>query len=448
MSQSIDPSYQAALDYLYSYVDYSLVRNFRYNPGQFELGRMHQLLDALGQPHRQYPIIHVAGTKGKGSVSVLCAGALQATGYTTGLYTSPHLEDFTERIQINRLPISQSALVELVEFIKPMIAAIPKLTFFEITTALAFLYFARQGVNAAVIEVGLGGRLDATNACLPIVSVITSLSYDHMAVLGDTLAEIAAEKAGIIKPGVPVVSSPQLPEAMQVLESFAQERRSPLTRVGADLKFSPLQHTLDGQTLRILPPGKDTPLDLRIKLLGNHQVENAAVAYAALQSARQYGLEDIDTASIQEGFQTTSWSGRFEVLQQDPPLILDCAHNQDSASKLRKTLDDYFPGWPVVLVYGASEDKDIQGMLGHFLPIARQVVVVKSFHPRAADPEKLVSLIQEYNTPCIVIPDVADAVFSALELAGKDALVLVTGSIFVVAGARQAWQSKRSLEDS
>ena len=248
----IEVEYNKALDYLYSFVDYSLKHISELAKAEFNLDRMFALMKELGDPHTKYPIIHVAGTKGKGSVSALCASALQAAGYKTGLYTSPHLLDYTERIQINGEPISHEQLVELVEEIKPAVAKIPKLTTFEITTAIAFLTFAKQNVQAAVFEVGLGGRLDATNVLMPKVSVITSLSYDHMAVLGDTLAKIAGEKAGIIKEGVPVVSSPQKEEALQVLERVAKERNCPFILVGEDVKFERLTSSLDGQSLRII----------------------------------------------------------------------------------------------------------------------------------------------------------------------------------------------------
>ena len=202
----IETRYQETQDYLYSFVDFSMARAVRYSPELFNLDRMIEFAHYLGDPQKSYPIIHVAGTKGKGSVAAFCAGALQAAGYKVGLYTSPHLVDYAERIQINRQPISHPELIVLVDELRPFLDKGSQLTTFEITTALAFLYFARHGVDAAVIEVGLGGRLDATNIIIPQVSVITSLSYDHTQFLGDTLAEIAGEKAGIIKPGVPVVS--------------------------------------------------------------------------------------------------------------------------------------------------------------------------------------------------------------------------------------------------
>ena len=437
----VESKYQATLEYLYRFVDYSLVRNFRNSPGTFELGRMRSLVQALGNPQEAYPIIHIAGTKGKGSVSALCAEALRAAGYKVGLYTSPHLDDFAERIQFDGQPLLHADLVRLVDEQRAVLQSIPNITFFEITTALAFLYFAQQKATAAVIEVGLGGRLDATNVCRPRVAVITSLSYDHMALLGNTLAEIAGEKAGIIKEGAPVVLSPQKKEAGEVVRRVAQERGAELIEVGKDYRFAALSHALEGQTLRVWKAseeGEGKAAELMIPLLGAHQVENAATAYTALRVACQQGIS-LTEAQIREGFRRVTWPGRFEVLQREPGVVVDCAHNRDSAEKLRKTVDDYFPGKPVVLVFGASEDKDIDGMLDELMPRIAQVILVKSYHPRAADPEKLVELVQKYGKPAQIIPKVTEALEEALKLGVEGALVLVTGSIFVASGARIAW---------
>ena len=278
---------------LYSFVDFSLAHTFRYSPEKFNLERMRAFAHALGDPHTRYPVIHIAGTKGKGSVAALCASALQAAGYKVGLYTSPHLDDYAERIQINGQQIPHEELISRVEELKPLIDSIPELTTFEITTGLAFDYFARQGVTAAVIEVGLGGRLDATNIVTPLVSVITSISYDHTQLLGDTLAKIAYEKAGIIKPGVPVVVHPQVDEAQQVLEQVAHERGCQLDPGWSGLSRLRFQPTFVG---RADHPGFGTkpdqvsrhhPIPLSIPLLGQHQVWNAATAYAALVTAAE-----------------------------------------------------------------------------------------------------------------------------------------------------------------
>jgi len=230
--------YQEALDYIYSFVDYSRTHQANLSPENFDLTRMVDFLDLLGTPHKKFPSLHVAGSKGKGSVSAFCASVLQAAGFKVGLYTSPHIKDFEERMQINRVPISRNTLAEYVEEIKPAVESIPKLTTFEIMTGLAFLFFARQKVDIAVIEVGLGGRLDATNIITPLVSVITSLYLDHVTILGETLEEIAAEKGGIIKPGIPVVSAPQEEKALNVIEKIAAQHGSPLIKVEEEYPYS------------------------------------------------------------------------------------------------------------------------------------------------------------------------------------------------------------------
>jgi dihydrofolate synthase / folylpolyglutamate synthase len=431
-------AYQEAIDYLYRFVDYSLTRNFRNAADKFDLSRMHTFLALLDNPQRRYPVLHVAGTKGKGSTSALAASALQAAGYRVGLYTSPHLMEFTERIQVNGQPISPQELVDLVEQIKPAVSQVERLTTFELTTALGFLHFARKGVEVGVIEVGLGGRLDATNVVDPLVSVITSLSLDHVGVLGDTLAKIAYEKAGIIKPGRPVVLAPQVAEAREVIRATAAERGCRLVEVGEDVFYAGEEHSLDGQILRV--GLKDSPpVQLRIPLLGSHQVENAATAYAALQMTRESGLTIPDQA-IQAGFQQVSWPGRFELLRREPPLVIDSAHNRDSALRLRQTLDDYLPGKPVILIFGASEDKDVAGILAELLPRVTRVIATQSIHPRAADPKVLADLALQSGCPAVVITPVEQALTSALAQAGDWAVVLATGSLFIAAAVRETWQ--------
>lgn len=456
---NIEPEYQETLDYLYKFIDYSLVRNLRYSPEKFDLGRMYDFINVLGNPESSYPILHVAGTKGKGSVSAMCASALEAAGYRVGLYTSPHLTDFAERIRINGQPIPHQELVAIVNETKPKIESIPELTTFEITTALAFHYFRLQGVDVAVIEVGLGGRLDPTNVAVPIVSVITSISYDHTLILGDTLAQIAGEKAGIIKPGVPVVVAPQKDEALKVVERKAGQENAPLIQVGRDYLFAPLSHSLENQTLLVWSADEQSLLDeyiesggvneweptrLTIPLLGYHQVENAATAYAALRTARGQGLR-VSEEEIRAGFRTASWPARFELIQRHPPVIIDSAHNRDSALKLRLALDDYFPGQPVILIFGASEDKDIHGMFAELLPRVNQVVATRSVHPRAAEPEKLVEMAHQFGRPAVITESVEEALEEALRLAEKEAVVLVAGSIFVAAGVRDAWYERLQI---
>lgn len=430
----IETAYNQALDYLYSFVDYSLKHSSELAKADFNLDRMFALMELLGNPQGNYPIIHVAGTKGKGSTSALCASALQAAGYTVGLYTSPHLEDYVERIQINSEPISHAQLVDLVEEIKPHVAGIEKLTTFEITTALAFMAFAKYGVNAAVFEVGLGGRLDATNVVTPKVSVITSLSYDHMAVLGNTLALIAGEKAGIIKEGVPVVSSPQKDEAFEVLERAAKLKNAELTLVGRDVKFESGKSSLEGQEFCVEGSNVQT---FHVPLLGFHQIENAVTAYTALNAS---GIPITDE-QIRKGFSRVKWRARFEVARREPPVIFDSAHNQDSFEKLRETLETYFPGRQVYLIFGASEDKNIPGMFAEMKPKIRKIIITRADHPRALEVEKIQSLVEQAGVESEALVPVKDALARALELSSNDgSIVLSAGSIFVTAEVMREWK--------
>jgi len=434
---NVETSYNLALDYLYSFVDYSLKHSSELAKADFNLDRMRDLMVELGNPQDQYPIIHVAGTKGKGSVCALAASGLQAAGLRVGLYTSPHLLDYVERIQVNMEPISHADLVELVEKVKPAVARIPKLTTFEITTAIGLLYFAMKKVDAAVIEVGLGGRLDATNVVLPKTSVITSLSYDHMAVLGNTLEKIATEKAGIIKPGVPVVIAPQKQESLAVLLRIAGERKANYTLVGRDVTFEPLFHSLDSQSLRVVANEED--LRLTIPLLGAHQVENTAVAAAALWTLRGQGIA-IPDVCIQQGFAAVKWPARFEVVRREPAVIFDSAHNQDSFARLRQALDDYFPGKLVYLIFGASEDKNIPGMFEEIRLKIRRMFITKANHPRALEPAKIHEFAARAGIPCEIIPSVKSALARGLEMSKKDgSIVLSAGSMFVTAEVMAAW---------
>ncbi len=427
--------FNQTLDYLYSFVDYSLKKASELAKAEFNLDRMQALLEKLGNPHLAYPVIHVTGTKGKGSVCALCASALQTGGQKTGLYTSPHLLDYCERIQIDGKPISHDELGDLVDEIKPVVASIPKLTTFEITTALSFLYFARQGCTAAVIEVGLGGRLDATNVVRPKVAVITSISYDHTAVLGDTLTLIAGEKAGIIKEGIPVVSAPQQREALTVLKKVAVQRLAPFTLVGRDVTVAPLLRSLSVQTFQVRSK-KIAALTLSMPLLGAHQVDNAATAFAALEAA-ELGLSYSD---IQNGFYRVKWPARFEVARQEPPVIFDSAHNRDSFARLRQTLDEYFPARPVYLVFGVSEDKMLRDMLEEIRPRATRLIATRADHPRALEAEKIVAMAAQAGVESEAATPVEAALARALELAGSTGIVLSAGSLFVTAEVMRAWE--------
>lgn len=428
--------YQQALDYVFSFIDFSLTHQENISPDKFELERMEDFSALMGSPHAAYPTIHVAGTKGKGSVSALCASALRAGGYKVGLYTSPHLNDFRERIQVNGQMISELDFAAIVEQIKPVAPQLPGITSYEIQTMLGFLYFARQQVDIAVVEVGLGGRLDSTNIVTPMVSVITSISYDHTRVLGDTLAQIAAEKGGIIKPGVPLVSSPQQPEALNMLQQIAAERQAPLTLVGRDLTFSQTHNSLQGQSITLEMEGESAEFEL--PLLGEHQAENAATAYATLRVLGEQGWQ-LPQSAIRQGFAEVCWPGRFEIVRQAPYVVLDGAHNRYSAAKLSQAISAYFPSAKVVLLFGASEDKDIPAIFAELLPGVDTLLPVQAEHPRASTVENLVEMAAPYACEVRILPSIEEALRQGQQIAGPDGVVVATGSLYLVGEARQVW---------
>ncbi|MBN1285654.1 MAG: bifunctional folylpolyglutamate synthase/dihydrofolate synthase [Anaerolineae bacterium] len=434
-------SYNEALDYLYSFIDYEVKRHLRYTPDVISLDRPRRLAAALGNPHESYPIIHITGTKGKGSTGAICMSVCRAAGLKTALYTSPHLQDFRERLRVDGAMIPKETLAALVEEIQPVVAeTVPDVTWFELMTVLAFLYYAREAVDIAVVEVGLGGRLDSTNIVTPLASVITSLSYDHTYLLGDTLADIAREKGGIIKPGVPVVSAPQPPEALDVLERIAAERSAPLILVGHDWTYTPGVATETGQTFRAGPAG-GPQVEYYTPLLGLHQVINGTVALAALDQVARQGLDIGGAGAAQAGLRQVEWPGRLEVIQREPRVVLDAAHNAESACRLRDALRDLFPHKRLFLIYGASVDKNITGMFEALLPMIHHLILTQAVHPRAHEPSDLAELAcavdPTVETSCIGV--VAKAVEHALSLAGPDDLICVTGSLFVVGEVRDMY---------
>lgn len=455
-------TYEDALAFLYSFVDYSTARSYRYSPDVLDLGRVRALLGGLDNPQHEFASLHIAGTKGKGSVSALLASSLKAAGFTTGLYTSPHLQRFTERIVVDGEEIAPQDLVTLVNEVRPAVEAVGGLTVYEIMTAIAFQHFQKVGVEFAVVEVGLGGRLDATNVIMPDVAVITSLSYDHMHLLGDSLSDIAYEKGGIIKPGVPVVIAPQQYEAEQVLLRLAQERHAPVIQVGKDVHYAAGSHSLEGQVVQFWSSSEQDMMDryvesagaeewaparFRIPLLGFHQVVNGAVAYAVLQELIEAGYT-IPQAAIEQGFRQVRWNGRFQILSRDPIVVLDSAHNRDSALKLRIALDDYFPGQPVTMIFGASADKDIKGMLAELSPRLSRIVVTQAAHPRATDPAELDRIARGYGLQTECIQPVGDAFITAYSRAAPGEVILAAGSLFVVGEILDRWQKLQQEHES
>ena len=438
-------NYHAALDYIYSFTDYENRGFAIYAPEFYDLERVRHLLSLLGEPQESLRVIHVAGTKGKGSTAAMIESILRAAGYRTGLYTSPHLHTFRERIQVSGGLIPEADVVRLIQEMEPQVARVPGITTFEVMTCLALLWFADQAVDWAVMEVGLGGRLDATNALVPEVAVITSISYDHMAILGDTLAEIAAEKAGIVKPGVPVVSAPQTREALDVIEAVCREKDAPLILVDQswNWELDPELHHLDGQSFTIRH-GQEAWEDLWLPLLGEHQVVNAATALAVISQLRATGLL-VPDAAIRRGLRAVWWPGRLEVLGRHPLVVADAAHNGDSAKKLVTALRANCEFEGLILVLGVSSDHATPELLTTFLSAARVAIATRSHHPRAADPVWLKERAEALGFDFQVTLGVEQALDLALAQAGPDDLVCFTGSVFVAAEARAAWFAREGM---
>ncbi len=434
--------YRHAIDHLLSLVDRE--RSAPSGPRQkliYDLGRMEALLERLGSPHLAVPTIHIAGTKGKGSTAALCDAALHAAGYHTGFYSSPHLHSFRERIRLDTLPIAEGKFAALVEQLQPHQqwvwdnAGLGPVSLFEFMTAMAFQCFTQEGADFQTIEVGLGGRLDATNLVRPDVCVITSISLDHTAILGDSLAQIAAEKAGIIKPGAPVVIAPQHPEARSVILSVCQQRDAHPIQVGADVTWEGGSSDIEGQYLTVW--GRLGTYDLRIPLLGTYQLENAATAVAALEVLREQGHTISDPAMAQ-GFARVSWPCRLEVLSRDPLVVADGAHNPYSVAALLDSLPRYLKYRRLLLIVGVSRDKNVSQMVELLAAGKPQVFVSRSRHPRSLAPATLAAQFRAQGVDAAQTGTVAEAVDQALSLAKPGDLVLATGSLFVAAEVREA----------
>jgi len=430
-------SYQQALDYLYSFIDYETMHVPR-SAVNYDLRRVEELLFRLGNPHLAAKSVHIAGTNGKGSIAAMVTAALTASGYTTGLYTSPHLNELRERFRVNDELITEEELVALVAKLKPEVevvnqkATYGELTTFELLTALGLAHFKLKGVDFQVLEVGLGGRLDATNVIQPEVCIITPISFDHTEVLGGSLTELASEKAGIIKPGSMVVTSPQPDEVAQVIEKTCLNCDAGLVRVGSDVVWQSLGFDSKRQLLQV--KGKLGSYELSIPLLGHYQLENAATAVAALEVLAGKGF-NISRDSIVNGLAQVSWPGRFQILSHRPLLVVDGAHNPDSARKLKQSLVEYFDFDRAILVMGASSDKDVAGIISELAPLFDKVIVTRSRHPRAMAPEQLIAVFRRCGVEVQAVGAVPEALSLALSMAGGRDLVCVSGSLFVVAEA-------------
>lgn len=439
-------TYPEALKYLDSFVNYENKNGYNYKRS-FNLDRMKRLSALLGNPQKGIRSIHIAGSKGKGSTSAFVQSILRNANFNVGLYTSPHLSSFTERIRINDSLISHDDVAGLLERVK---IAVDKMkgdrpSFFEVYTAIAYLYFKTRKVDFAVYEVGLGGRLDATNVVEPMVCAITPISYEHTDKLGDTLEEIALEKAGIIKYDSMCVVSPQKKEAFDAIEKHAREKRSKLILVGPshvkrgphifDVSFDGISARPDEQVFNVSGLAAEYS-QLKTRLLGEHQISNAATAIGVAEALRFFGII-IPSEAIRLGVERTVWAGRMEVVNRRPYIILDGAQNKASANALAKAVKKIFKYKRLILVLGVSKDKDIKGMLTELLPISDSVVLTKSkVVGRAMEPGEIEKSIKE-KAGVVLTSNVSEAVNTAVSLAGPNDLILVTGSLFVVGEARE-----------
>lgn len=404
------------------------------------LERINRVLNELGRPEKELNIIHVAGTNGKGSTCAFISSVLTAAGYRTGLYTSPHLADYTERYQIDGVKAEEEELANCFTRVRKAIDTLSAddgliLTEFEVLTVVAFLYFAAHRVDYLVLEVGMGGRLDATNVVLPKLAVITRIGLDHVAVLGGSLAAIAAEKAGIIKPQVPVVSAAQEQEAAAVIEAIAGQNQAKVCTVLDLVSKCPKEHDLSGQRFDMKVADRSFP-DLSIKLLGFHQLENAATAVCALRVLSEQGA-CISEAALRQGLAAARWPARFEVVKRNPLAIVDGAHNPNGAEALAHTVGEYLQDFRPILVLGVLGDKDIEGILGIFASFAQRAVVTRPKSPRAAEPEDVAASLKALGVDTLVEPDIDTAVAKALAWAGPQDAVLVCGSLYLAGRARE-----------
>lgn len=438
-------TYEQAIDFLYGRINYERVQSQAYSSSDLKLDRMRQLLELLGDPHERIPAVHVTGTKGKGSTCSMIASVLAAAGFRVGLFTSPHLVHFEERMRVNGVSPAQAELLDLVNTVREPVARMDRApgslppTYFEIATALAWLYFTRQQAEIAVLEVGLGGRLDATNLCRPEVCVITNISRDHMHLLGSTVPQIAAEKGGIIKPGVPLVSGAADPEASRVLEEMCGTLGSAHHLLGRDIQVLDDQ-TAPGSTQRTISvqTGGCIWSSVPVPLYGAHQAVNAALAVAAIDQMQQRGW-DVSEDALRTGMAAVKWPARIEVLRRSPTVIVDAAHNWESIAALVRTLRAEFRARRRVLVFAATRDKDVRGLLRQLLPEFDTIILTRYLdNPRAVPCDELEQLVATISGfPVHVAPEPAVAWKLAQRLAGPDDLICITGSFFIAAELRE-----------
>jgi dihydrofolate synthase/folylpolyglutamate synthase len=424
---------------------YSLVDYERRKPvaSDLKLDRMRALLRRLGDPHKNLRIVHIAGSKGKGSTAAMLAAVFREAGFHTGLFTSPHLCGVRERFQVDGQPIRPDELRAALRDVREVAGrpGLEGITFFEVATAVGFLHFRRRRCEAVVLEVGLGGRFDSTNVCQPAVSVITSISFDHTELLGTSLAKIAMEKAGIVKSGRPCVSGATAPEARAVIERICRERRAPLRQLDVDFRYRYEPGYVSGAHTRqphvaVTTATRRWP-ELSLNLLGEHQAANAAVVLATLEVLREEGWH-LPDGPVTAGLAGVAWPARMEVVGWRPTVVLDCAHNVASAKAVVETLATSFPAGRRFLIFAGSGDKDTPGIFQVLAPHFTGAWLTRyTLNPRAVAPHRLAELWQEAGgTGASVAQTPADALQAARALAGPDDLICVTGSVFLAGEVR------------
>lgn len=433
-------NYEESLVYLESLVDWERSPRPSY---EFDLDGFRSFLTSIGSPHKKLknPIL-IAGTKGKGSTAAIAASALQSAGYRVGLFTSPHIFSFTERICVDGQEIAKEDFARLVESLKPHIdrrAESGFRTVFEVLTAISFLYFLEKKVDFSILEVGLGGRLDSTNVVDPIASVITSIGRDHTDVLGKSLREIAAEKAGVIREGGTVISSPQRKEVLGVIEDTCARKGASLFLTGRDLSCELLTSDLKGSRFRVLGKSAD---DLSIPLLGSHQVENSATAYLMLDLLRK--RFSLPSSEIREGFSAVRWPGRLQIVGQKPWIVVDGAHNPDSVKAAVRAVIELFTYRRLVLLFSCLNNKDLAGMARVLSPVADEVVVTRLDNPRSTEPQRLAQRFRKARKPVTVASSVAGGLKVARSAAKERDLILVTGSFYLVGETLEQLRSSPS----
>jgi dihydrofolate synthase / folylpolyglutamate synthase len=429
-------TYNEALAYLAQFINYETRQPVSYAPEHFNVQAFAEFLQTLGSPHLAFPSVHIAGSKGKGSTAAMVAAMLSQAGLRTGLFTTPHLVTIRERTQIDRQLISREEFAALVSELRAHVegASIPPArrfrTFFELTTALTFLYFARHQVDIAVVEVGLGGRLDTTNVLTPEVAVLTPIGLEHTRLLGDTLTAIAGEKAGIIKPQSCVVSAPQAPEVVEVFARRCQDQGATLLLAERDFQWYVDRAACYGNRMHFDGCGQHLQ-DLQVPLLGRHQAANAAVALAVVSQLQQQGWA-ITEAHMRQGLAGVRWEGRMEVLSRAPWVLLDGAHTVEAAVCLRQALLELFPRQRVSFVLSMSTDKRIADIIATLAPIAHEVIVTRFHNPRACDPHTLAEIVRQHGVAVQIEPDAVVALAQARCKAQSTDVICVTGSLLFV----------------